>query len=89
MINHPEEIKPIPRWTEEEIEMAEKDSYRFDYVARNRGGKLRLWEHKSTRSETLGIWYRTYDRYLDISESEYPSLQPGECVSLEEIAGGK
>ena len=78
LINHPENIARKPRWTEQEVEDAKctKRILEVDVVRRNEyGGGL-----VASRSD-VGV-------SIVVNRELFPSLRPGETVTLDEIIGG-
>lgn len=77
-INHPDRIIRKPRWTEQEVEDAKytKRILGVDVVSRNEyGGGL-----VASRSD-VGV-------SIVVNRELFPSLRPGETVTLDEIIGG-
>lgn len=90
MISNPALIKPLPRWTPEEREDAKKDKFRFNYVARGKNGSVYLYSEEPCYEAEHDIWCHVMgSSYTLIDMGDYRSLKPGECVSLQEIAGGE
>lgn len=78
IINHPDRIIRKPRWTEQEVEDAKctKRILGVDVVRRNEyGGGL-----VASRSD-VGV-------SIVVNRELFPSLRPGETVTLDEIIGG-
>lgn len=78
IINHPDRIIRKPRWTEQEVEDAKctKRILEVDVVRRNEyGGGL-----VASRSD-VGV-------SIVVNRELFPSLRPGETVTLDEIIGG-
>ena len=78
IINHPDRIIRKPRWTEQEVEDAKctKRILEVDVVSRNEyGGGL-----VASRSD-VGV-------SIVVNRELFPSLRPGETVTLDEIIGG-
>lgn len=78
MINHPERIIRKPRWTEQEVDMA-----------------TLLIDFRGSGSVTVGrqvngpLWWRgENDEHGLLPREFFPSLRPGQSVTLDEIAGG-
>lgn len=78
LINHPENIARKPRWTEQEVEDA-KDI-------------LRLLEDAHSIKKYAGdiMWICNSHNVTMVNAKEgmFPSLRPGETVTLDEIIGG-
>lgn len=77
-INHPDRIIHKPRWTQQEVEDAKctKRILEVDVVSRNEyGGGL-----VASRSD-VGV-------SIVVNRELFPSLRPGETVTLDEIIGG-
>lgn len=77
IINHPDRIIRKPRWTQQEVENAKftKRILGVDVVSRNEyGGGL-----VASRSD-VGV-------YIVVNRELFPSLRPGETVTLDEIIG--
>ena len=78
IINHPDRIIRKPRWTEQEVEDAKctKRILEVDVGSRNEyGGGL-----VASRSD-VGV-------SIVVNRELFPSLRPGETVTLDEIIGG-
>ena len=78
IINHPDRLIRKPRWTEQEVEDAKctKRILEVDVVRRNEyGGGL-----VASRSD-VGV-------SIVVNRELFPSLRPGETVTLDEIIGG-
>lgn len=78
IINHPDRIIRKPRWTEQEVEDAKctKRILEVDVVRRNEyGGGL-----VASRRD-MGV-------SIVVNRELFPSLRPGEIVTLDEIIGG-
>lgn len=78
IINHPDRIIRKPRWTEQEVEDAKctKRILEVDVVRRNEyGGGL------VARRSDVGV-------SIVVNRELFPSLRPGETVTLDEIIGG-
>ena len=78
LINHPENIARKPRWTEQEVENAKytKRILEVDVVSRNEyGGGLVAGRSDGSVS-------------IVVNRELFPSLRPGETVTLDEIIGG-
>lgn len=78
IINHPDRIIRKPRWTQQEVEDAKctKRILEVDVVSRNEyGGGL-----VASRSD-VGV-------SIVVNRELFPSLRPGETVTLDEIIGG-
>ena len=78
MINHPDRIIRKPRWTEQEVDMA-----------------TLLIDFRGSGSVTVGrqvngpLWWRgENDEHGLLPREFFPSLRPGQSVTLDEIAGG-
>ena len=78
IINHPDRIIRKPRWTEQEVEDAKctKRILEVDVVRRNEygGGLVASWSD-------VGV-------SIVVNRELFPSLRPGETVTLDEIIGG-
>lgn len=82
MINHPESIHKIPRWTPEEVELAKAIELIFPTAK-----SVRRKEHGL--SEGLIEVKDEHGSFLLPSIShQFPSLKPGESVPLSDIIGG-
>lgn len=78
LINHPDRIIRKPRWTEQEVERAKAIKVLYPeicYIKSNDGWLRGLNKGK----ESI---------FLDCVLSWFPSLRPGESVTLDEIIGG-
>lgn len=78
LINHPENIARKPRWTEQEVNLATV-----------------LMEFRKDDIVTIGkqlngpVWWHAKSGEHGIFQSElFPSLRPGQSVTLDEIIGG-
>lgn len=82
MINNPESIHKIPRWTPEEVELAKaiKIVWPTAYSIQQ--------SPALTKSSTITIFSRTYVLSDAIRSSRFPSLEPDEEVLLKNIIGG-
>lgn len=81
MINHPDRIIRKPRWTEQEVEDAKairRIMSEYTDIVREKDGCV---THLFLTSEDVNV-----DYFLD--SELFPSLRPGETVTLDEIAGG-
>ena len=85
MINHPENIKPLPTYSPETIEHARHDIHRFGWVARNESGEPYLYERKPKIEDEF---WACDSNTLEIPQNQYPEVKPSQCVALEEIVGG-
>ena len=80
LINHPENIARKPRWTEQEVEDAKairRIMSEYTDIVRKKDGCV---THLFLTSEDV------VDYFLD--SELFPSLRPGETVTLDEIIGG-
>ena len=75
-INHPDRIIRKPRWTEQEVEDAKTIKRVF-----GRDGAIRRTPNLGERSTLV------FD-HLYINEDLFPSIQPGQSYTLDEIIGG-
>ena len=78
LINHPDRIIRKPRWTQQDVEDAKT-------VRRVFGRDGTIERH----SKTMTVPYSplTFD-HLYINEDLFPSIKPGQSVTLDEIIGG-
>ncbi len=76
IINHPDRIIRKPRWTEQEVEDAKTVRRVF-----GRDGVIRRTPNLGERSTLV------FD-HLYINEDLFPSIKPGQSVTLDEIIGG-
>lgn len=77
-INHPDRIIRKPRWTEQEVEDAK-------VIRRLFGQDGTIKRHSKAMTATYSNL--VFD-HLYINEDLFPSLRPGETVTLDEIIGG-
>ena len=75
-INHPDRIIRKPRWTEQEVEDAKTIKRVF-----GRDGVIRRTPNLGERSALV------FD-HLYINEDLFPSIKPGQSVTLDQIIGG-
>lgn len=76
-INHPDRIIRKPRWTEQEVKRAKAIKV--------------LWpkaEKLYRGAATITIYTRSQLFVIDLHAELFPSLRPGETVTLDEIIGG-
>ena len=78
IINHPDRIIRKPRWTEQEVEDAK-------VIRRLFGQDGTIKRH--SKAMTAPYSNLVFD-HLYINEDLFPSLRPGETVTLDEIIGG-
>ena len=78
IINYPDRILRKPRWTEQEVERAKAIKVLFPETHYIRA-EDRLLRGLNQGKESI---------FLDYILSRFPSIQPGETVSLDEIIGG-
>lgn len=78
IINHPDRIIRKPRWTEQEVEEAK-------VIRRLFGQDGTIKRHSKAMTATYSNL--VFD-HLYINEDLFPSLRPGETVTLDEIIGG-
>lgn len=80
LLNHPDRIIRKPRWTEQEKEEAKQIR------------RLLPWAENIRRTDTGNLLINScvYEIYpgLFIYDGFFPSLKPGESVTLDEIIGG-
>ena len=78
LINHPENIIRKPRFTEQEVERAKAIKVLYPEICyiKNDDGWLR------------GLTKGKESIFLDRVLSWFPSAQPGQCYTLDEIIGG-
>ena len=79
IINHPDRIIRKPRWTEQEVELFK--AIRLLYP------KAKYVE-RIKDSGAIGLSNNTCGWITDIDIDLFPSLRPGESVTLDEIIGG-
>ena len=72
------------QYTPEEIQMAEKDSFRFSYVARDECGDVFLFDAKPARKRIM-YTSKVVSGSIYVSSECYPSVKPMECVALKDI----
>jgi len=77
-INHPDRIIRKPRWTEQEVEEAKAVKILFPRATHLR--RIRPNESVSALSNECFV--------VNINSELFPSLRPGESVTLDEIIGG-
>lgn len=77
-INHPDRIIRKPRWTEQEVEEAKAVKILFPRATHLR--RIRPNEPVSALSNECFV--------VNINSELFPSLRPGETVTLDEIIGG-
>ena len=78
IIKHPEKIKRLPRWTEQDVE----DAKAIKRVFKNAYEAERSADHRAVFIRSTQNWIDSVDEYL------LPSLKPGEKATLDEIIGG-
>ena len=78
IINHPDRIIRKPRWTEQEVEEAKAVKILFPRATHLR--RIRPNESVSALSNECFV--------VNINSELFPSLRPGESVTLDEIIGG-
>ena len=76
LINHPDRIIRKPRWTEQDVEDAKTVRRVF-----GRDGVIRRTPNLGERSTLV------FD-HLYINEDLFPSIKPGQSVTLDQIIGG-
>ena len=84
-INHPDRIIRKSRWTEQEVEAAVNlrkilDSRKIGYLARERDGELRFCDNYGNEESIFSS--------ISLSPDLFPSIQPGQSYTLDEIIGG-
>ena len=84
-INHPDRIIRKPRWTEQEVEAAVNlrkilDSRKIGCLARERDGELRFCDNYGNEESIFSS--------ISLSPDLFPSIQPGQSYTLDEIIGG-
>ena len=84
-INHPDRIIRKPRWTEQEVEDAAHlkkilDSRKIGYLTREWGGELRFCDNYGKSESVFSS--------ISLCPAMFPSIQPGQSVTLDEIIGG-
>ncbi len=77
LINHPENIIRKPRWTEQEVEDAETVLRVF-----GRNGTIK----RHSKAMTAPYSNLTFD-HMYINEDLFPSIKPGEAITIKEICG--
>lgn len=81
MINHPECIHKVCRWTPEEVELAKAIKIVWPTAYSIQQGPA------LTKSSTITIFSRTFVLSETIRSSRFPSLEPDEQVLLKDIIG--
>lgn len=82
LINHPDRIIRKPRWTEQEVEDAKTFCRMWP------GGKIEFKRYADGRCVMIHIQGGLHG-CLDLGQVDlFPSLRPGESVTLDEIIGG-
>lgn len=81
MINHPECIHKVRRWTPEEVELAKAIKIVWPTAYSIQQGPA------LTKSSTITIFSRTFVLSETIRSSRFPSLEPDEQVLLKDIIG--
>ena len=84
-INHPDRIIRKPRFTQQEVEAAVNlrkilDSRKIGCLARERDGELRFCDNYGNEESIFSS--------ISLSPDLFPSIQPGQSYTLDEIIGG-
>lgn len=85
LINHPDRIIRKPHWTKQEVEDAAHlkkilDSRKIGYLTREWGGELRFCDNYGKSESVFSS--------ISLCPAMFPSIQPGQSVTLDEIIGG-
>lgn len=82
LINHPDRIIRKPHWTEQEVEDAKTLCRMWP------GGKIEFKRYEDSRCAMVHIQGSLHG-CLDLGQVDlFPSIQPGQSVTLDEIIGG-